>query len=107
MGELAKAIDLRFGSFTSFQDQITRAATGVFGSGWAWLTLDQKKQLAVVPTPNQDTPLSMGHTPLLGIDVWEHAYYLKYQNRRAEYLKAIQNVINWDPISERYSQLTK
>lgn len=107
VGELAKAIDQRFGSFSSFQDQLTRAATGVFGSGWAWLSLDQNKQLAIIPTPNQDTPISTGHTPLLGIDVWEHAYYLKYQNRRADYLAAFHKVINWDPISERYSNLAK
>ena len=107
VGELAKAIDAQLGSFASFQDQLTRAATGLFGSGWAWLVLDQSKRLAIVPSPNQDTPLSMGQTPLLGIDVWEHAYYLKYQNRRADYVAAFHKIINWDPISERYSQLMK
>jgi len=107
VGELAKAIDQRFGSLSTFQDQLTRAATGVFGSGWAWLALDQSKQLSIVPTPNQDTPLSAGQTPLLGIDVWEHAYYLKYQNRRADYAAAFHNVVNWDAVSERYSQLAK
>ncbi|MFB3777033.1 MAG: superoxide dismutase [Bryobacteraceae bacterium] len=106
-GELAKAIDQRFGSFSSFQDQITRAATSVFGSGWAWLVLDQNRQLAIVSTPNQDTPISTGQTPLLGIDVWEHAYYLKYQNRRADYLAAFHKAINWDPISDQYSRLAK
>ncbi|RPI18578.1 MAG: superoxide dismutase [Acidobacteriales bacterium] len=105
VGELAKAIDKRFGSFSAFQDQITRAAAGVFGSGWAWLCLDQAKQLAITTSPNQDTPLSMGHVPLLGIDVWEHAYYLKYQNRRAEYLAAFQKVVNWDIVSGRYAKL--
>ncbi len=107
VGELAKAIDTRFGSFASFQDQITRAGAGVFGSGWAWLVLDANRQLAIVTTPNQDTPVSAGQTALLGIDVWEHAYYLKYQNRRADYLAAIQNVINWDFVSDRYLQLLK
>jgi superoxide dismutase, Fe-Mn family len=106
-GELANAIDRRFGSFSSFKDLLTRSATGVFGSGWAWLSLDQNKQLAIVPTSNQDTPLSMGHTPLACIDVWEHAYYLKYQNRRADYVAAFHKVLNWDLISERYSQLVK
>jgi len=106
-GELAKAIDARFGSFGSFQDQLTRAATGVFGSGWAWLVLDRNKQLAIAPALNQDTPLSLGQTPLLGIDVWEHAYYLKYQNRRADYVAAFHQVINWDPISDRYSRLAR
>ena len=107
VGELAKAIDGRFGSLSAFQDQLTRAATGVFGSGWAWLTLDKNKQLAIVQTSNQDTPLSMGQTPLVGIDVWEHAYYLKYQNKRPDYVAAFQNVINWDWASERYSRLAK
>ena len=107
VGELAKAIDKRFGSFSAFQEQLTRAATGIFGSGWAWLSLDPNRQLAIVPTPNQDTPLSTGNTPLLGVDVWEHAYYLKYQNRRADYLAAFHKVVNWDPISERYSQMVK
>lgn len=107
VGELAKAIEAKFGSFASFQEQITRAAAGVFGSGWAWLVLDGNRQLAIAATPNQDTPVSAGQPVLLGIDVWEHAYYLKYQNRRADYLAAIQNVINWDFVSERYTQLLK
>jgi superoxide dismutase, Fe-Mn family len=106
-GELAKAIDSRFGDFRSFQDQLTRAATGLFGSGWAWLSVDKNRQLAILPTSNQDTPLSLGHTPLLALDVWEHAYYLKYQNRRADYVAAFHKVVNWDLISERYSQLVK
>ena len=103
IGELAKAIDARFGSFSSFQDQLARAATGVFGSGWAWLTVDAGKQLALLSTPNQDTPLSTGHSPLFGIDVWEHAYYLKYQNRRNEYIAGWWNVVNWDEIARRFS----
>ena len=105
VGELAKAVDKRFGSFSAFQDQLTRAAMGVFGSGWAWLALDASKQLAIVPAPNQDTPLSAGQSPLLGIDVWEHAYYLKYQNRRPEYVAAWHNVVNWDLVSDRYAKL--
>ncbi len=107
VGELAKAMDARFGNFGAFQDQLTRAAMSVFGSGWAWLTVGPDRQLAIVPTSNQDTPLSAGHTPLLGLDVWEHAYYLKYQNRRADYVAALHNVINWDFVSSRYSQLMK
>ncbi len=106
-GELAAAIDKRFGSFNGFQEQLTRAALGVFGSGWAWLTLDQARQLAVVSTPNQDSPLTAGQTPLMGIDVWEHAYYLKYQNRRADYVAAFYNVINWDAVSARYASLAR
>jgi Fe-Mn family superoxide dismutase len=101
-GELAKALDARFGSLSAFQEQWNRAAAGVFGSGWAWLVLDKAKQLAIVQTPNQDSPLTAGQTPLLAIDVWEHAYYLKYQNRRADYVTAFQNIINWDAVSARY-----
>jgi superoxide dismutase, Fe-Mn family len=104
-GELAKAIDKKFGSFANFQQEFTKAATGVFGSGWAWLTLDAGKELRIEPTPNQDTPLSVGRTPLLGIDVWEHAYYLKYQNKRPDYITAFYNVINWDFVGERYQKL--
>ncbi|HXG31767.1 MAG TPA: superoxide dismutase [Bryobacteraceae bacterium] len=105
-GELAKAIDRRFGSFASFQDQFTKAALGVFGSGWAWLSLDASKELLIETSPNQDNPWMKGNTPVLGIDVWEHAYYLKYQNRRADYVAAWWNVVNWDFVSERYRKLT-
>lgn len=105
-GELAKAIDTAFGSFSAFQDAFGTAATKVFGSGWAWLILKDKK-LAVEATANQDSPYSSGSVPLLGIDVWEHAYYLKYQNRRPEYIKAFQSVINWDFVSDRFSKLAK
>lgn len=101
-GELAKAIEKRFASFANFQEEFTRAALGRFGSGWAWLTVDRNKNLTVESTPNQDTPLSEGRTPILGIDVWEHAYYLKYQNRRADYVAAFYNVIDWDRVSELY-----
>ena len=102
-GALAKAIDARFGSYDKLKEELARAATTVFGSGWAWLTLDSG-QLRIEQTANQDTPLSSGRTPLLGIDVWEHAYYLKYQNRRADYVAAFFNVIDWDFVGSRYPQ---
>ncbi|MDQ3624236.1 MAG: superoxide dismutase [Verrucomicrobiota bacterium] len=105
-GELAKAIDKAFGSVSKFQEDFAAAATKVFGSGWAWLVWRDKK-LAIESTPNQDSPLSSGGTPLLGLDVWEHAYYLKYQNRRPEYIKAFENVIHWDFVSERYNRMAK
>ena len=101
-GELAGAIDRKFGSFAEFQRQFTEAATRQFGSGWAWLSLTTNKELAVESTPNQDTPLSKGRTPLLGIDVWEHAYYLKYQNRRPDYIAAFYHVIDWDVVADRF-----
>jgi superoxide dismutase, Fe-Mn family len=104
-GELAKAIDAQLGGFTKFQDDFTRAATMQFGSGWAWLTLDAAKKLRIEQTANQDSPLSAGRTPILGLDVWEHAYYLKYQNRRPDYAAAFYNVINWDFVAERYAKL--
>jgi len=101
-GELARAIEKTFGSFARFQEEFTRAALGVFGSGWAWLTVDSAGQLRVETSANQDTPLSAGRTPILCIDVWEHAYYLRYQNRRAEYIKAFYNVIDWKRVGELY-----
>lgn len=102
-GDLAKAIDASFGSFSTFKDGLTKAGLGQFGSGWAWLVLDGK-QLKIEPTANQDTPLSSGRTPLLGLDIWEHAYYLKYQNKRVDYIAAWWNVVNWDFVSERYAK---
>ena len=102
-GELAGAIDKTFGSFTQFQDAFGAAALKVFGSGWAWLVL-RDKALAIETSSNQDTPITTGGVPLLALDVWEHAYYLKYQNRRADYVKAFQNVINWDAVSARYAK---
>jgi len=102
-GDLAKAIDTAFGSFSAFKDNFTKAALGQFGSGWAWLVLDSGA-LKIEPTPNQDTPLSSGKTPLLGVDVWEHAYYLKYQNKRADYITAWWNVVNWDFVADRYAK---
>jgi Fe-Mn family superoxide dismutase len=102
-GELKGAIDKAFGSFAGFKDKFTEAATKVFGSGWAWLVMDGKV-LKIESMPNQDSPLSQGRHPVLGLDVWEHAYYLKYQNRRPEYITAWFNVINWDFVSERFAK---
>lgn len=101
-GELASAIDKRFKSFATFKLEFLRAASTRFGSGWAWLVKDPDKKLNIRSTANQDSPLSGGEIPLLGVDVWEHAYYLKYQNRRPEYLTAWFNVINWDFVAELY-----
>ncbi|HEU4656900.1 MAG TPA: superoxide dismutase [Capillimicrobium sp.] len=101
-GDLAAAIDEAFGSFDAFKEQFEAAGVARFGSGWAWLVLDGGK-LAITSTANQDNPVIDGQTPLLGNDVWEHAYYLKYQNRRPEYLKAWWNVVNWDKVAERYA----
>lgn len=106
-GELLKAIEKAFGSSTACQEKITEAALKQFGSGWAWLTVDSTGQLKVEGTANQDSPISSGRTPLLGIDVWEHAYYLKYQNRRADYVTAIFNVIDWDVVAENYLAATR
>lgn len=105
-GELAKAIDKTFGSFAKWQEQFNDAAGKVFGSGWGWLVWRDGK-LVIESTPNQDSPLMNGGVPILGIDVWEHAFYLKYQNRRPEYIKAFQNVINWDFVSSRFAEAAK
>ena len=104
-GDLGKANDTSFGSFGAFRDSLSKAALGQFGSGWAWLVLDAK-QLKIETTANQDTPLSAGQVPLLGVDVWEHAYYLKYQNKRADYITAWWNVVNWDSVSDRYAKFS-
>jgi Fe-Mn family superoxide dismutase len=101
-GDLGAAIDAAFGSFDDFKEKFEAAGVGQFGSGWAWLVLDGGA-LAVTSTPNQDNPLSSGKTPLLGNDVWEHAYYLKYQNKRPDYLKAWWNTVDWAEIAKRYS----
>ncbi|MED3548980.1 superoxide dismutase [Cytobacillus praedii] len=101
-GDLAAAINSKFGSFDSFKEEFAKAATTRFGSGWAWLAVNNG-ELEVTSTPNQDSPLMEGKTPLLGLDVWEHAYYLKYQNRRPEYINSFWNVVNWDEVSKRYS----
>lgn len=101
VGDLAAAIDSTFGSFDNFKQKFTEAATNRFGSGWAWLSLDGGK-LTVESTLNQDSPLMEGRTPLLGIDVWEHAYYLNYQNRRADYITAFYNVVDWAAVNKRF-----
>jgi Fe-Mn family superoxide dismutase len=101
-GDLAAAIDQAFGSFDAFKEQFEAAGVGQFGSGWAWLIVDGGS-LAITSTANQDNPISSGKAPLLGNDVWEHAYYLKYQNRRPEYLKTWWNTVNWDKVAERFS----
>jgi len=106
-GELAQALDRTFGGQEKFEQQLRAAALGVFGSGWAWLSVDPDKKLILDTAPNQDSPLMSKRRPLLGIDVWEHAYYLKYQNRRADYLTAIVHVVNWDYVSQRYSELAR
>lgn len=101
-GELKQAIESKFSSFDKFVEEFENAATTRFGSGWAWLTVDGG-ELRVESTPNQDTPLSEGRTPILGLDVWEHAYYLKYQNKRPDYIKAFWNVVNWQEVARRYT----
>ena len=100
-GAVGDAINSAFGSYDNFKEQFKSAATGQFGSGWAWLVVDNGN-LAITSTPNQDTPLMEGKTPILGVDVWEHAYYLNYQNRRGDYVDAFFNVINWDKVNELY-----
>ncbi len=105
-GALAKAINDAFESFDKFQQQLSTAAITRFGSGWGWLVVDKGK-LKILSSANQDNPVSDGLTPILGIDVWEHAYYLKYQNRRPEYVKAWWNVVNWDNVAERHNQAMK
>ena len=101
-GDLAAAIDAELGGFDKFKESFSAAAASRFGSGWAWLSLSDGK-LMVESTPNQDSPLMEGRTPILGIDVWEHAYYLNYQNRRPDYIAAFFNVVNWDEVGRRYA----
>ena len=107
-GELAKAIDAAFGSFEAFKEEFSKAGATQFGSGWAWLCVHNDGKVEVCSTPNQDNPLmpeiGCGGTPILGMDVWEHAYYLKYQNKRPDYINAFFNVINWKEVSARYAQ---
>ncbi|UYP21589.1 superoxide dismutase SodA [Bacillus velezensis] len=102
-GELAEEIKSTFGSFDQFKEKFAAAAAGRFGSGWAWLVVNNGK-LEITSTPNQDSPLSEGKTPVLGLDVWEHAYYLNYQNRRPDYISAFWNVVNWDEVARLYSE---
>ena len=106
-GPLADAVAKSFGAYKSFQDQFAAAAAGRFGSGWAWLVVKADGGLAVTSTANQDSPLMEGQTPILGLDVWEHAYYLKYQNRRPEYISAWWNVVNWTVVAEKYAKAKK
>ncbi len=101
-GALAAAIDRTFGSFDAFKEQLSKAGAGRFGSGWAWLSADGSGALRIESTANQDSPLSEGRTPILGLDVWEHSYYLKYQNRRPDYIAAWWNVVNWPEVARRY-----
>ena len=105
-GDLAAAINSAFGSFAAFKEKFAAAATTRFGSGWAWLSFD-KGQVVVESTANQDSPLMEGRTPLLGLDVWEHAYYLNYQNRRPDYIGAFWNVVNWTEVARRFAEARK
>lgn len=105
-GKLAEAIQSELGGFAKFKEDFTKAATTRFGSGWAWLSVNPQKKLVVESTPNQDSPLMAGNTPILGLDVWEHAYYLHYQNRRPDYVNAFYSVINWKAVSDRYQAAT-
>lgn len=102
-GDLADAINAAFGDFASFKDKFASTAAGQFGSGWGWLVKKSDGGLDIVATANQDNPISQGHMPLLGVDVWEHAYYLNYQNRRADYITAWWNVVNWDAVASRFA----
>jgi superoxide dismutase, Fe-Mn family len=104
-GALAQAIDAAFGNYTTFKENFEKASNTRFGSGWGWLVANRDGTLAVTSTPNQDSPLSDGQTPILGIDVWEHAYYLKYQNRRPEYVSNWWNVVNWEEVARRFDSL--
>lgn len=104
VGELAVAIEAELGGFAAFKEAFTKAALSRFGSGWAWLSVTPQRTLVVESSANQDSPLMHGNTPILGLDVWEHAYYLRYQNRRPEYIGAFYNVIDWDEVARRYRQ---
>ncbi len=103
-GKVSEAIDKKFGSFDKFKEEFAGAAAKRFGSGWAWLVVNKDGELEVVSTANQDSPLSEGKKPILGIDVWEHAYYLNYQNKRPDYVKAFWNVVNWDEVEKLYTE---
>lgn len=106
-GEVARAIETQLGGFEAFKEAFTKAALTRFGSGWAWLSVTPQQTLVVESSGNQDSPLMHGHTPILGLDVWEHAYYLKYQNRRPEYIGAFYNVIDWAQVNRRYLDAMK
>lgn len=103
-GDLANAINAAFGSFDAFKDQFKAKAVGQFGSGWAWLVAAADGSVSIESTPNQDTPMMQGKRPILGVDVWEHAYYLKYQNKRPDYVTAWFNTVNWDVVAQKYAQ---
>ncbi len=103
-GELAEAINQAFGDYDKFKEAFKNSSLSVFGSGWTWLVVDQDKSLKIVNTPNQENPITVGQTPILGIDVWEHAYYLKYQNRRPEYIDNFFQIINWAKVAELYKK---
>ncbi|MFI8750731.1 superoxide dismutase [Vreelandella lionensis] len=105
-GDVAKAIDAELGGLDAFKEAFKKAALGRFGSGWAWLSVTPEKKLVVENTLNQDSPLMHGNTPVLGLDVWEHAYYLKFQNKRPDYVEAFFNVINWEDVERRYQAAT-
>ncbi|GEN27492.1 superoxide dismutase [Mn] [Halovibrio variabilis] len=105
-GDVAKAIDAELGGLDTFKEEFKKAAVGRFGSGWAWLSVTPEKKLVVENTLNQDSPLMHGNTPVLGLDVWEHAYYLKYQNKRPDYIAAFFNVVNWEDVERRYQAAT-
>jgi len=106
-GDLAADVKKTFGDFAKFKEDFSKAAATRFGSGWAWLVLDGDKKLSLYSSANQDSPLMQGHTPILGLDVWEHAYYLKYQNRRPDYIAAWWNVVNWDKVADFYAAAKK
>lgn len=105
-GDFASALEKEFGSFNSFKEEFTSTATGVFGSGWAWLALTPEGKLHLHGLPNQDSPFMHGDTPVMGIDVWEHAYYLKYQNMRGSYVDAFWNIVNWEQVSKNFTEAT-
>ena len=105
IGEVAKKIDEDLGGFDNFKEDFKKAALGRFGSGWAWLVLNEEDKLMIISTSNQDNPLTDGLKPLLGIDVWEHAYYLKYQNKRADYIDSWWNVVDWNKVEEEYNKV--
>lgn len=102
-GELSQAIAAKFGDFEKFREEFSKAAAGVFGSGWAWLAMSNKEGLTIIQAADQENPISKGLKPVLGIDVWEHAYYLKYQNRRTDYIAAWWNVVNWDQANSNFT----
>ena len=101
-GEIKEAIERQFGGFVKFQETFANAAATLFGSGWTWLVVNNEKELEIIQTTNQDSPLSRGSKPVLGLDIWEHAYYLRYQNRRPEYIAAWWNVVNWEDVEDNY-----